>query len=228
MCEASKGTLLESLTLKGADIPPQETKAGMIQKPNERWGALLGWGGLGCMLTANLLYYPFLPSFSSFPESKAGMIQKPNERWGALLGFPESKAGMIQRLNERWGALLGWGGLGCMTYRLRQVRRQRRQQVEQGELERWMAILLERQQQTASPPPLLPLIPHQDVPAPASQAAVAAAVGAGRAGKVDGDSPREAAADRITSSSPPPYSPSGRTGAGKPGGSGGSNWSRQS
>ncbi|CAI5972707.1 unnamed protein product [Closterium sp. NIES-64] len=63
------------------------TKAGMIQKLNQRWGALLG-----------------------FPDTKAGMIQKLNQRWRTLL-FPETKAGMIQKLNQRWGAVLGWGVL---------------------------------------------------------------------------------------------------------------------
>ncbi|CAI6008000.1 unnamed protein product [Closterium sp. NIES-65] len=247
-----------------------ESKAGMMQKLNQRWGSLLGWGVLlsaaaagvigladvplpagqaaaaaadgagraGTMLssgTAALL--PPLPHFppspSPLPHTLSGRIAagKSGGSGGSRWSRQSWKGGW--RFSSRGSSrphhlLLSSPLFPIRTYRRRQARRQWRQQLEQAEVERWMAILLERQQQTASPPPLLPLIPHQDVPAPASQAAVAAAVGAGRAGKVDGDSPREAAADRITSSSPPPYSPSGRTGAGKPGGSGGSSWSRQS
>ncbi|CAI5972658.1 unnamed protein product [Closterium sp. NIES-64] len=236
------------ISLVGATQPlPLHTVYSHMQKADPSWGTTALHVLIGKRLPVGLRtderVLPINHELTAVGHVRRGSDGRPaifaSPKFPFFL-FPESKAGMMQKLNQRWGSLLGWGvllsaaaagviGLAVWkSYRRRQVRRQRRQQVEQAELERWMAILLERQQQTASPPPLLPLIPHQDVPAPASQAAVAAAVGAGRAGKVDGDSPREAAADRITSSSPPPYSPSGRTGAGKPGGSGGSSWSRQS
>ncbi|CAI5522634.1 unnamed protein product [Closterium sp. Naga37s-1] len=157
------------ISLVGATQPlPLHTVYSHMQKADPSWGATALHVLIGKRLPVGLRtderVLPINHELTAVGHVRRGSDGRPaifaSPKFPFFL-FPETKAGMMQKLNQRWGALLGWGvllsaaaagviGLAVWkTYRRRQVRRQRRQQVEQAELERWMAILLERQQQTA-------------------------------------------------------------------------------
>ncbi|GJP46070.1 hypothetical protein CLOM_g5406 [Closterium sp. NIES-68] len=157
------------ISLVGASQPlPLDTVYSHMHKAEPSWGATAMHVLIGKRLPVGLRtderVLPINQEVTAVGHVRRGSDGRPaifaSQRFPYFL-FPETKAGMIQKLNQRWGALLGWGvllsataagviGLAVWrTYRRRQARRQQRQQVEQAELERWMQILSDRQQQTA-------------------------------------------------------------------------------